>query len=431
MMRKKLGPGRIIALGFIVVIAVGTLLLSLPVSWEGEVTVSPVDALFTATSAVCVTGLSVFDPGDTLSLFGEAVLLLLIQTGGLGIATIAVGLFTFSGRKIGLQDRALVREAFNTVTNKGILTLLKKIFLITACVEGLGAILSFFAFRRYYSVGKALRLSIFHAVSSFNNAGFDIWGDGQSLEKFNSDALLYAVTGVLIILGTLGFFVIQEIITVHSWKKFRLHTKIVLFMTAVLLAGGTVLIKLAEKENISWLDAAFSSITARTAGFAAVPYSTFSGAGLLVMMCLMFIGGSPGGTAGGVKTTTIFALFTALRASSTNSQTNAFGKKIQSDIIYKAFVIVAMGFAVVITVTGALMYIHPELPLKDVLFEVVSAFATVGLSTGITASFSAAGKIILVITMFIGRIGSLSIATLWVTHRNDGITRPEEKIPIG
>ena len=275
MMRKKLGPGRIIALGFIVVIAVGTLLLSLPVSWEGEVTVSPVDALFTATSAVCVTGLSVFDPGDTLSLFGEAVLLLLIQTGGLGIATIAVGLFTFSGRKIGLQDRALVREAFNTVTNKGILTLLKKIFLITACVEGLGAILSFFAFRRYYSVGKALRLSIFHAVSSFNNAGFDIWGDGQSLEKFNSDALLYAVTGVLIILGTLGFFVIQEIITVHSWKKFRLHTKIVLFMTAVLLAGGTVLIKLAEKENISWLDAAFSSITARTAGFAAVPYSAF------------------------------------------------------------------------------------------------------------------------------------------------------------
>ena len=428
---KRLSTGQIIALGFASVIAVGTLLLWLPVSWSDSASVSFIDALFTATSAVCVTGLSVFDPADTLSGFGEVVLLLLIQTGGLGIATLAVGLFTLTGKKVKLQERALVRDAFNSVSNKGILSLLKKILLITAVVEAMGALLNFFAFRRYYSVGKSIWFAIFHSVSAFNNAGFDVFGGGGNLQSFNSDAFLYAVTSFLIIAGSLGFFVIGEIIKVHSWKKFRLHTKVVIFMTIILLVGGTVLIKLAEGESLSWLDAAFSSVTARTAGFSTVPYSSFSGAGLILMMCLMFIGGSPGGTAGGIKTTTVFAFFTSLKSASANVQTNAFGKKLTSDIIHKAFVIVSMGIVVVITVFCSLSFIHPEIPFSDLLFEVVSAFGTVGLSTGITASLSTAAKFLLIITMFIGRIGSLTVATLWVTARNDGITRPEESIPIG
>ncbi len=431
MKKFRLGPGRIIALGFIAVIAAGTLLLSLPISWSDGAEISFVDALFTATSAVCVTGLSVFDPGSTLSGFGEAVLLLLIQTGGLGIATIAVGLFTFSGRKIKLQERALVKEAFNTVTNKGILTLLKKIFFITVTVEAVGAVSGFFSFRRYFSTGKALWIAVFHSVSSFNNAGFDVFGEGESLLTFNSDVFLYCITSVLIILGTLGFSVIRETVKLHSWKKFSLHTKTVLFMTAILLVGGAFLLKLSEGSDISWLDAAFSSVTARTAGFAAVPYSAFSGAGLLIMMCLMFIGGSPGGTAGGIKTTTVFAVFTALRSASSNSKTEAFGRKLHDDVIRKAFIIITMGIFVVITVLCAMLMIHPEIPLRDMMFEVVSAFGTVGLSTGITASFSVAGKAVIILTMFIGRIGSLSAATLWVTHRNISVTRPEEKIPIG
>lgn len=431
MKKFRLGAGRVIALSFIAVIALGTVLLLLPVSWSDGTEISFIDALFTATSAVCVTGLSVFDPADALSGFGEAVLLFLIQIGGLGIATIAIGLFTFSGRKIRLQERAVVKEAFNTVTNKGILSLLKKIFMITVTVESVGAVFGFFFFRRYYSAGRALWLSVFHAVSSFNNAGFDVFGGGRSLSAFNSDIYLYAVTSVLIILGTLGFSVIRETVTVHSWKRFSLHTKTVLFMTAILLVGGTLLMKLSEDGNISWLDAAFSSVTARTAGFAAVPYSSFSGAGLMVMMCLMFIGGSPGGTAGGVKTTTVFAVFTALRIASSNSRADAFGKKLHDDVIRKAFVIITMGIFVVITVLCAMLMIHPEIPLRDMMFEVVSAFGTVGLSTGITASFSVAGKAVIILTMFIGRIGSLSAATLWVTHRNISVTRPEEKIPIG
>lgn len=431
MKTKRLTAGRIIAIGFAAVILIGTILLYLPVSQTGTVEFSFVDALFTATSAVCVTGLSVFDPGSALSPFGEAVLLLLIQTGGLGIATIAVGLFTFTGKKVGLQERSLVKEAFNAGTNKGLLTLLKKIFLITAVVESVGAVMSFLVFKKYYSAGKALWLSVFHAVSSFNNAGFDVFGEGDSLITFNSHTALYAITAILIVLGTLGFFVIHEILKVHSWKKFSLQTKTVLFMTAVLLVSGTVLIKVSEGSSISWLDAAFSSVTARTAGFAAVRYSTFSGAGLMVMMCLMFIGGSPGGTAGGVKTTTVFALFTALRASSTNAQTNAFGKKIREEVIRKAFVIVSMGFIVVIFVFCLLSFIHPEIPFSSLLFETVSAFGTVGLSTGITASLSTAGKLLIILTMFIGRLGSLTVATLWINHKNDGITRPEESIPIG
>ena len=284
---KKLSPGRIIALGFLFYI----LLLMLPCSLQPGIALPYLDALYTATSAVCVTGLNVIDPGSTFSPFGQFVLGCLIQIGGLGVASIGVGIMLAMGKKINLKERRVIRDAMNLDSGKGLIRFVKAIFCTTLLIELLGAFLSFPVFFRDYPLPRAIGLSLFHSVASFNNSGFDVLGNGTSLIPYQKDVLLNLVTCALVIAGGIGFPVIFELPLKHfSWKRQSMHTRVVLSTTFALLLFGTLLLKLTE--SISWLGAIFYSVSARTAGFSTYNLSDFSTAGLLVVSGLMFIGAS-------------------------------------------------------------------------------------------------------------------------------------------
>jgi len=429
--RKKLSPGRIIAIGFLAVIFAGSILLSLPVSHSGNENVTYLDALFTSVSAVCVTGLVTLETGVAYSAFGHAVIILLIQIGGLGITTLGAGLIALLGGRLNQRENTLVKEALNYPTWNGIKPLIRAVLILDVTIELCGAILYFISFSRDYSIGRAAWMSVFHSISAFNNAGFDILGNGNSIGVYTHDVYFNLVTCLMIILGGLGFFVIRELIFHKRGERFSLHSKIVLTMTAVLLASGTLLIKLTEGEGITWLGAFFSSVTARTAGFATFPYSGFSNAGILVMCLFMFIGASPGSTGGGMKTTTFFALIKSLLSHSTGREARAFGKRIPGDIMQRAFVIISLGFSWTAVMIGAIAALEPQLPLRDVMFECFSAIGTVGLTTGITPVLSSPSKILIMLTMYIGRLGPLTIATLWARSKESGVSRAEEQFPIG
>ncbi len=429
--RRKLSPGRLIAVGFLSVIALGTLLLSLPLAHSGAVPVTLLDALFTPTSCVCVTGLATVEAGAAFSPFGQAVMLLLIQIGGLGITSLGAGLVALLGGRLNQRENNLVREALNYPTMKGILPLIRSVILLDFTIELIGALLSFLLFLRDFPVKRALWLGVFHSVSAFNNAGFDILGNGNSIGVYRNDLGLQLLTAALILLGGLGFFVIREILFHKKGERFSLHTRVVLMMTGVLLLGGTVLFKITEGANLSWLDAFFASVTARTAGFATVPFGGFSNAGILGMVFLMFIGASPGSTGGGMKTTTVFALANSLVSVITGREARAFGKKLRDETMYRAFLIVSLGLCWAFLLTGLLSFFEPHLGLRDLLFETVSALATVGLTTGITPTLTLASKLGLIVTMYVGRLGPLTIATLWSAPRRPAVSRPVEDFPVG
>ncbi|BCJ93128.1 TrkH family potassium uptake protein [Anaerocolumna cellulosilytica] len=403
--------------------------MTIPISANNNVNVSFLDALFSATSAVCVTGLAVIDIGDSFNIFGRTVMALLIQVGGLGFASVGVGFFLLTRKKVSFKDRLLIKEALNLNSLKGIIKLVKSILIMTLCFEGIGTVLSFIVFSKDYPPLKALGISVFHAVSSFNNAGFDILGNFQNLIPYANNVLLNLTTCGLIIFGGLGFFVIKEIIQKRSFKKFSLHTKIVITMTIGLLSIGTILIKYTE--DISWLGAFFFSTSARTAGFTTHAMGTFTNATLFVIIMLMFIGASPGSTGGGIKTTTTFTLFQSAYSIATNKHCSAFKRKIPNDVVMKAFVITLLAGVVVCVDTLLLSSIEPDYTFMQILFEVVSAFGTVGLSTGITPELSEASKIILILTMFIGRLGPLTIATIWSFKPMSSVSYSEETITIG
>ena len=429
--QKRLSPGKLIAVGFLAVILVGSLLLSLPISRSGEVEVTYLDALFTSVSAVCVTGLVTLETGVAYSAVGQAVIILLIQIGGLGITTLGAGLIALLGGRLNQRENTLVKEALNYPTWNGIKPLIRAVLILDISIEFIGAALYFVSFVRDYPMDRAVWMSIFHSISAINNAGFDILGFGNSIGNYTHDVYFNLVTCLMIILGGLGFFVIRELIYHKRGERFSLHAKIVLTMTSVLLLGGTLIIKLTEGSSITWLGAFFSSVTARTAGFATFPYSGFSGAGILVMCILMFIGASPGSTGGGMKTTTIFALVKSLISHSTGREARAFGRRIPGEIMQRAFVIISLGFGWAIAVTCAVAAFEPMLPLRDVLFECFSAIGTVGLTTGITPLLSVPSKIVIMMTMYIGRLGPLTVATLWARSKVSGVSIPEEQFPIG
>lgn len=426
---KKMRPGRFIALGFAFIIFLGAVLLTLPIGLNRGVEVSFLDALFSATSAVCVTGLITVDTGDTFNAFGSMVIALLIQTGGLGFASVGVGFFLLMKRKVSFKDRMVLKEALNLNSVKGIVKLIKAILLMTLCFEAVGAVLSFIVFSKDYPIPKAIGLSLFHAVSSFNNAGFDLLGGFKSLVDYNDNILLNLTTAGLIIFGGLGFIVIKEIIHKHNYKKFSLHTKVVLTMTIFLLIIGTIVLKMTDK--LTWLEAFFMSVSTRTAGYATYPMNAFTNAGLFVMIILMFIGASPGSTGGGIKTTTAFVMFRNAYCVSTNKHCSAFKRSIPHDVIAKAFIICLMAMSLVCLDTLIISTIEPDFTFIQVLFEVVSAFGTVGLSTGITPELSSASKVILILTMFIGRLGPLTIATLWTFKPLSEVRYSEETLTIG
>lgn len=427
---KKQSPGRIIAFGFAFVILLGSVLLMLPFSVQDGVELDYIDALYTSTSAVCVTGLIAVDAGDTFTPVGQIILALLIQVGGLGVTTVGAGVILAMGRKVNLQGRNLIQEAMNLDSGKGAVKFIRDIFITTVIIELLGAALSFIVFAGDYPPLKAIGISLFHSVAAFNNSGFDILGNYQNLIPYQDNVLLNLVTCALIFFGGIGFLVIRELWTKKCrWKKLSMHAKVVLSVSAVLIIAGTLLIKLTE--DVSWLGAFFHSVSARTAGFSTYPLGSFSNPGLLVLIVLMFIGASPGSTGGGIKTSTFFVLLQGIKSAATNKSEKAFRYAIPREAFKKASVITLLALSVVLVSTFLITILEPQIRLVDALFEMTSAFGTVGLSTGITPDLSVGSKVISIVVMYIGRLGPLTIASLWYFSRGERVSFPEGNIAIG
>ncbi len=433
---KKLSPARIIALGFAAVIFIGSILLILPCSVKEGIDVRYIDALYTSTSAVCVTGLIAIDVGTAFTPIGQFFLAALIQIGGLGVTSVGAFIIIAVGKKINLHGRNTIREASNLDSGKGTVHFIKSVFLTTAAFELVGAALYFIVFVKDYPPLTALGYSLFHSVAAFNNSGFDNLGlsgelyNNINLIPYQNNVLLNLVTCGLIFFGGIGFLVIREVIEKRfRWKKFSMHTKVVLSMSVSLIAVGTLLIKLTE--NVTWLGALFHSVSARTAGFSTAPLGTFSSAGLLVLIVLMFIGASPGSTGGGIKTSTFYVLLQGIKSAATNKSEKGFKYAIPKDAFKKAAIITVLALGVVITGTYLLVIMEPDIRLIDALFEITSAFGTVGLSTGITGTLGVGAKILSIIIMYIGRLGPLTIATLWYFNKVERIEYPEGNIAIG
>ena len=414
---KKQPPGRLIALGFAAVILIGSALLMLPISIRPGVEVAYIDALFTSTSAVCVTGLIAVDAYDNFTVFGQAVLAGLIQIGGLGVTSVGVGLILAAGRRVSIKGRSLVKEALNVDSFQGMVRLIQWVLKVTLCFEGAGAVLSFLTFSQDYPLPRALWTSVFHSIAAFNNSGFDILGGMQNLIPYQSDVLLNLVTCALIIFGGLGFLVMLDIRRAGNFRKLTFHSKVVITTTAT--------------EDMTWLGAFFHSVSARTAGFSTYSMGELTNAGLFTLILLMFIGASPGSTGGGIKTTTFFALMQQVRAVFTKKKPGGFHRTLPGEAIDKAGVIALLSVVVVCVGTFLLCVLEPELDFVRLLFEEVSAFGTVGLSTGITPDLSVASKLVLIFTMYIGRLGAFTLFSLWIDRPDPSIRYTEEMITIG
>ena len=402
----------------------------LPWCLRNDVSLRYIDALYTSASAVCVTGLTVVDTADTFTPLGQAVVGLLIQAGGLGVATVGAGIMLAMGRRVDLKGRTVLREAMNLSGDGGVVRLLKKVLTITAAFELTGAILSFPIFAQNYPVLKAVGVSLFHSIAAFNNSGFDILGGMRNLSPYQHSLLLNLVTCGLIFFGGLGFPVMSELAEKRfRWKKLSMHTRVVLSVSSILLAVGALLIKLTE--DISWLGAVFFSFSARTAGFSTYPLGGFTKSGLFVVMMLMFIGASPGSTGGGIKTTTFFAILQGIKSAATNRSEKAFHYSLPPEAFRKAVIIALMGLGIIGVGTYLLCILEPNIPFLDILFEAVSAFGTVGLSTGITPSLGTASKLLSIMIMYIGRLGPMTIATLWYFNKGEGVRYPQGNISIG
>ena len=426
---KKQPPGRLIALGFAAVILLGAVLLLLPISVRPDAEVTPIDALFTSTSAVCVTGLIAIDTADHFTVFGQAVVAGLIQIGGLGVTSVGVGLVLAAGGRVSIKGRSLVKEALNVDSFQGMVRLVKAVLVMTLCFEGAGVALSFLVFSQDYAPLHALWISVFHSIAAFNNSGFDILGGLQNLIPYQTNVLLNLTTCGLIIFGGLGFLVMLDMGRARSFRKLTFNSKVVLTTTAALLLIGTLLLK--ATEEMTWLGAFFHSVSARTAGFSTYPMGELTDAGLFVLILLMFIGASPGSTGGGIKTTTFFALMQDVRTVFTKQRPGAFRRTLPAEVMRKASVIALLSLLVVCVGTFLLCILEPGCTFIQLLFEMVSAFGTVGLSTGITPGLCIPSKLLLILTMFIGRLGAFTLLSIWINRPEAGARYTEESITIG
>ena len=418
-----------LALGFLLIIVTGAVLLYLPLSHQDGVEISFLDSFFVSTSAVCVTGLTPVDISKTLSDFGSFILMLLIQLGGLGYAVLAVLIIRLASGKIDASTGNLLRDSLGADHRMGTKKLLTLALSVTGIIELLGAVLLFISFSGRYPLARAVYLSIFHSVSAFNNAGFDLFSD--SLMKWNEDPLVLITIASLIALGGLGFILYGDLLDhVRHGKKITVHTKIVLSTTLFLIVSGTVLFRLIL-PGIDWKNAFFQSVTTRTAGYFSYDQSILPPAGVALTIILMFIGASPGSTGGGVKTT---SFFTAVKASFfliLGRNPVAFKREISSESVMKAFFVIIISVLLVAMATLAISITDPEFGGDQILYEVVSAYATVGLTMGITPSVSSAGKIILIIMMYLGRVGFMTIISAFARRRLTGARYIEEKVIIG
>ena len=427
---KRQPPGRLIALGFVAVILLGSVLLILPFSVREGVEVRYIDTLYTATSAVCVTGLIAVDAGDTFTPVGQAILAGLIQVGGLGVTSVGAGIIIAMGKRISLKGRTLIREASNVDSASGLVRLVKAILFTTLIFELSGAALSFLVFVQDYPPLRALGISLFHSIAAFNNSGFDILGNFQNLIPYRDNVLLNLVTCALIFFGGIGFLVIRELWQKRfHWKRLSMHSRVVITVSVILIVVGGVLIKMTE--DVTWMGAFFHSVSARTAGFSTYPLGEFNDTGLLVLAVLMFIGASPGSTGGGIKTSTFFALIQGIKSAATNKSEKAFHYAVPRDAFRKASVITLLALCVVIVGTYLMLIFDPQVTSMQALFEVVSAFGTVGLSTGITPGLSDASKLLSILIMYIGRLGPLTIASLWYFSRGERTRYPDGNLAIG
>lgn len=375
-------------------------------------------------------GLIAVDAGDTFTPLGQFFLAMLIQVGGLGVTAVGAGIIVAMGRKVDMKARSLIREAMNLDSGKGVILFVKSIFVTTVIFELTGAALSFLVFVQDYPPLHAAGISLFHSVAAFNNSGFDILGNFQNLIPYRDDVLLNLVTCGLIFFGGIGFLVIREMWSKRlHWKKFSMHAKVVLSMSLILIVVGTLLLK--ATEDVTWLGALFHSVSARTAGFSTYPLGNFSNAGLLVLTALMFVGASPGSTGGGIKTSTFLVLIKGIKSAATNQSEKAFRYAIPTTAFRKAAVITLLAAAVVVGGTWIFVVLEPDVTLMQALFEVTSAFGTVGLSTGITPDLGVGAKVLSILIMYIGRLGPLTVASLWYFTRGERVRYPEGNIAIG
>ncbi|MEW6672752.1 MAG: TrkH family potassium uptake protein [Thermodesulfobacteriota bacterium] len=443
-------PARLSIMAFAVLILTGTLLLILPAASNGQ-HIGFINAFFTATSAACVTGLAVVDTGSRFTLFGQLVVLALIQVGGLGIMTISTLLLLMAGRRPGLTGRLVVRDTFTHSGEKSVSSILKDVIIFTAVIEGLGAAALFLRFLPGNEPGAALYLSIFHSISAFCNAGFSLFSD--SFIRFREDWILNLTVCFLIICGGIGFLVIAELrenfpYNRKRWDRLSLHSRIVLSTTTLLLVCGSLSVLLMEWHNAlaplnplgRLLSSFFQSVSARTAGFNTLQFETLANETLFLIILLMFIGACPGSCGGGIKTTTFAALaLLGLSRLRGRKQTQIFHRTIPEESIGKAVSVLLISMLVVTAGTMALLLTelgdtpHPlsRGQFLDLLFEVVSAFGTVGLSTGVTPGLSALGRLIITAVMFIGRLGPLVIAVAISSQRISRFYYAEENIIIG
>lgn len=435
---------RLIASGFALIILAGALLLSLPIankSGHGNW----LNSLFTATSATCVTGLVVTDTYQNWTIFGQIIILCLIEVGGLGFLTIGAYISVLLKKRIGLQEREQLQESVNTLEIAGVVRLVKKIVQGALCVEGLGAVLLAFRFVPRFGVVRGIYFSVFHAVSAFCNGGFDLMGVNEaysSLVSFEGDLLVNLVVVTLILVGGIGFIVWDDVMR-NKWhfRKYLLHSKIVITTTLILTAAGTVLFLITENNAAfagmspleKFLGALFSSVTPRTAGFNSVDTAALSNSGKIITMVMMFIGGSPGSTAGGVKTTSVVVLlFYAVAMVLGREDINLFGRRLTDEVVKKANAVVIINATLTIIATIAIMTLQPLLNFEDVLFEVLSAIGTAGMTVGITRDLNIISRVIIIMLMYCGRLGSLSFALIFAQKNSSASVRqPQEKIIVG
>lgn len=436
-------PPRILVLGFSAIILLGSGLLMLPFSYNGEEAPRFIDALFTATSATCVTGLVVVDTGTYWSTAGQLIILAMIQIGGLGFMTMATLFAIALKRRISLKERLVLQEAFNQTSIEGIIRLVRKVVLYALTIELVGAILLSIRFMFDMPVGEAIYKGVFHAVSFFNNAGFDVMGEYRSLVDYVGDPLVNIVTMLLIILGGLGFVVLSDLVEIRNPKwKFSLHSKVVLSMSGFLILAGAAVILLFEFTNDrtmgplgfgeKLLAAFMQSVSPRTAGVNSVDIAGLRQATQFVIVILMFIGASPGSTGGGIKTTTFTALVGAVIAMVRGKEDVVLFKyRLAQERVYKALTVTLFAFALVIIATMILSTTEDHNFLM-ILFEVTSAFGTVGLSMGLTVQLTLTGKIIIILMMFIGRLGPLTLTYALGPKQGRALYRNAEgKIIIG
>ncbi len=445
--RPRLNPSQFLVMGFGLVILLGSILLSLPAASADGSGVRYLDALFTATSATCVTGLVVLDTATTYSLFGQIVVLALIQVGGLGFMTMATMMSLALGRRISLRGRLLLQESLNQFTLAGLVRLTRYLVLTTVIVEGIGAIILGLRFSAEFPLGRSVYYGLFHSVSAFCNAGFDLFGAVSgpftSLTHWESDPVIVLTIGALIIVGGLGFPVIVELAGHHRGNRLSLHTQLVLRVTGILLLLGTMAIlgielsNPASLEHLAWdeklLGALFQSVTSRTAGFNTLDIGKLRDGTLFVMVILMFIGASPSSTGGGIKTTTFGALIASVISTVRGrDDVEILQRRLPHDELMKAMTIATLAMSLVTGVTLVLS-LTENARFLELLFETTSAFGTVGLTMGITPGLSNIGRVLIIATMFTGRLGPLTVMMALAQRKRQPSTvhLAEERVLIG